>query len=233
MHIPLPKHLSGSTAFGIAENETIAQYEIGTMRNFVYLVLDWRSRTAAWVDPQRDLRAPLKDLERFGFKLTEILLTHSHHDHVAGVPELSKLHPEVPIRLHSDDHFRIPGELRRTTRIEALEDGQVLSLGSLRIRTLHTPGHSAGECCFLVEGVRPYLLTGDTLFIRDCGNTSSPTGDNSQMFASLQKIRGLSPETVILPGHHYQPECASVLERELLESAPFQCKSVEELAALP
>lgn len=80
---------------------------------------------------------------------------------------------------------------------------------------------------------RRFLLTGDTLFIRDCGRTDFEDGDNEQMFQSLQRIKKLPPATVILPGHHYQPETASVLELELLESAPLKCRSVEELAGLP
>lgn len=237
MSCPLPAHLAQFEASGLVENETIAQFEIGEYRNFVYLILDWSTRRAAWVDPQKNLTEPLSALERHGFALDRILLTHSHPDHTAGVPELAMLFPRVPITLHEADLFRIREPLRSHPSLESVQDGATFEWGHTRVRTLHTPGHSAGECSFLVESKvspeRAYLLTGDTLFIRDCGNTSQPTGDNAQMYASLQRIKRLPSETIILPGHHYTLETASTLEKEMRESPPFLCRSVEELAALP
>ncbi len=237
MSCALPAHLAEFEATGLVENETIAQFEIGDYRNFVYLILDWSTRRAVWVDPQKDLTAPLSALERHGFVIDRILLTHSHSDHTAGVPELATLFPRVPITLHEAELFRIREPLRSHASLETIQDGATFVWGHTRVRTLHTPGHSAGECSFLVESnvspERTYLLTGDTLFIRDCGNTSQATGDNEQMFASLQRIKSLPSETIILPGHHYARETASVLEKEMKESPPFLCRSVEELAAIP
>ena len=117
-----------------------------------------------------------------------------------------------------------PSASRRRTNSE---------VGSIRVRVLHTPGHSAGECCYFFENGGKYLFTGDTLFIRDYGRTDFADGSNEQMFASLQRIKALPPETVILPGHHYVRECASILSKEIVESPPLRCGSVEELASLP
>lgn len=209
----------------------VAQFEIGSMRNFVYLILDGSTKAAAIVDPQKDLGPPLEMLERNGFALQAILLTHTHHDHVAGVPELARRFPSVPIHAHPEDQHRL--RLPDGARVESLRDGETLRIGALEVQVLHTPGHSAGEVCYFVPGDPPSLLTGDTLFIRDCGRTDFPDGSNEQMFASLQRIKRLPPETVIYPGHHYAPELASTLERELRESPPLRARSVEELASLP
>jgi glyoxylase-like metal-dependent hydrolase (beta-lactamase superfamily II) len=232
--LSLPDHLSGAEARGLAEGSRVAQFELGTARNFVYLVLDWAARRAAIVDPQRDLAPPLEALERHGFGLESVLLTHTHHDHVAGVPELARRFPSLPILVHEGDRHRL--RERDLPALRGIADGERLRVGGLELEVLHTPGHSAGECCFfLPAGAKepPFLLTGDTVFIRDCGRTDLETGSNAELFASLQRIKRLPPETVILPGHHYQRECASTLERELRESPPFRCRSVEELASLP
>lgn len=229
----LPDHLAKTSAQGIAPGQPIAQFELGTQRNFIYLVIDWKTRQAAIVDPQRDVETPLQALERHGLTLARILLTHSHSDHVAGVPALLERLPGIPVTVHADDQRRIAKKYGPDTNFDLAVNGQRVRVGSLEVEVLHTPGHSAGELCYFVDGAPPHLLTGDTVFIRDCGRTDLDTGDNAQMFESLQKIRKLPPETVILPGHHYQAECASTLERELRESPPFQCKTVEELSALP
>jgi glyoxylase-like metal-dependent hydrolase (beta-lactamase superfamily II) len=232
MQRPLPEHLSGSQALGLAPGQPVAQFELGDFRNFVYLILDWRTRKAAWVDPQRDLEPPLEALRSNSFALELILLTHTHHDHVAGVPGLRERFPQVPIAVHADDRHRV-ASLLQDADVKELRDGERLALGALEIEVMHTPGHSAGELCYLVHGEQPYLLTGDTVFIRDCGRTDLPTGSTEQMFHSLQRIKRLPLETILLPGHHYTTELASRLGVELETSAPFRCQTIEELGALP
>ena len=215
------------------DSPSVIQFEIGPMQNFVYLILDHESRKAAVVDPQKNLSEPLGAISSQGYTLSLVLLTHSHHDHIAGVPELVKTHPEVPIILHEEEVHRLDRGSRQNGKLQLVRDGDEIGLGNSVIRVLHTPGHSSGECSYLLEGIPPQLFTGDTVFIRDCGRTDLPTGSTSEMFETLQRLKKLAPETVILPGHHYKPEFKSTLERELRESPPFQCKNVEELAALP
>jgi len=227
----LPEHLAENRATGFRGEEPVAQYELGSYRNFIYLILDWREKKAAIVDPQSDLDKLLGDLKDYGFELTGILLTHTHHDHIAGVPKLLERFPSLPIYVHPVDSHRL--ERKLSGSVQPLTDGQEIPVGSLSIQVIHTPGHSAGECCYFFERGRKYLFTGDTLFIRDCGRTDFEDGSNEQMFDSLQRIKALAPETVILPGHHYAKECATILAQELAESAPLRCGSVAELAALP
>lgn len=227
----LPLHLARERAQGFTPGETIAQYELGTMRNFVYLILDFPSKRAAVVDPQKDIDTPLRDLEANGFTLEACLLTHSHHDHVAGVVPLLERHPELPIYMHAADTFRLKKIPQRNLR--TVEDGATLRVGGIEISVIHSPGHSAGEVCYHVRSGDGYLLSGDTLFIRDCGRTDLETGSNEEMFSTLQKLKKLPDSIVLLPGHHYASETASRLGDEKRRSPPLLARSVEELENLP
>lgn len=207
----------------------IFQYEIGPLKNLVYLVIDWKTKLALWVDPQRDLSEPVKDLESFGLKLQGILLTHTHPDHIAGLPALRELYPEIPVYLHGLDAHRLR-DITSAKSLHFLEDHDDFLLGTLKIQAIHTPGHSAGALTYQTEDC---LLTGDTLFIRDCGRTDLPTGSTFQMFQTLQRYKTMNPQLKIFPGHHYRPEFWSTLAEETRSSPPLQCRSVQELEILP
>ena len=207
----------------------ILQYEIGPLQNLVYLIVDWDSRKALWVDPQKDLSQPESDLSFHGLQLEGILLTHTHQDHTAGVLPLLEKNPGLPIYLHELDAHRLEAG-KMGSHLHFLENGHHLQLGRSFIRAFHTPGHSAGALSYELDGS---LLTGDTLFIRDCGRTDLPTGSTQEMFSTLQHYRSMSPALRIFPGHHYREEYWSTLADELRTSPPLQCTSVAELEALP
>lgn len=228
----LPAHLNSGQASGFVQGETIAQYELGTMRNFIYLILDEKTKRAAIVDPQKDLR-PITDLEAAGYRLEMILLTHSHHDHVAGVPGLLERFPNLPVFVHDADIHRLKNVPEKNLR--RVVDGEKFSVGTVTVESIHSPGHSAGEITYRVSSPtdeNQYLLTGDTLFIRDCGRTDFPDGSDEEMFKTLTRLKTLPDSTVILPGHHYAPETASLLGTEKKMSPPLRCASVAELASL-
>jgi glyoxylase-like metal-dependent hydrolase (beta-lactamase superfamily II) len=229
----LPEHLSGREAKGAVFLERVAQFEVGSQRNLVYLLLDWDNRLAVMVDPQRELTHVQAVLDRNRLKLTHVLLTHTHSDHTAGLPRLAETHPDVPVLCHADDAHRLPPGWAQRGRLRTLRDGERLAVGRMEIKVLHTPGHSAGACCFLLAGEPNYLVTGDTLFVRDCGRCDLDTGDVEEMFESLQRLKTLSRPTVILPGHRYAPECASTIGRELEQNPALRCASAEELSRLP
>ena len=214
----------------------VFQFEVGAMQNLVYLVVDWSTKQAAWVDPQKDLDKPLAVLKKYQLSLQSVWLTHTHADHVAGLSDLMAQFPKIPVYLHEKETFRLKLAPSFQNRLRYLQDQERFTLGALNIRAWHMPGHSAGALSFEIQAVDkapPLLLTGDTLFIRDCGRTDLPTGSTTQMFDSLQRYRQFSAETILLPGHHYREEWWSTLGQEWQESPPFKCRSAAELEALP
>lgn len=127
--------------------EPVAQFGLGDYRNFVYLILDWKSRKAAWIDPQVDLDPPLMALEAHGFTLgCTIILTHTHFDHVAGLEGLVERFPGIRAKTHSLDLPRLKSKGPKTfSACDAIEDGDTIPVGGLSVVAIHTPGHSAGE----------------------------------------------------------------------------------------
>lgn len=233
---------------GFKEQFPIAQYQIGEFRNFLYVFMDWSAKEAAIIDLHAGFEAVLEDLNRHSFKILTLLLTHSHWDHIGGLEKFVRQVPDARIAVHSGDVHRLPKAALIRERVSPVDEGQRIRIGSLQLEVLHTPGHSAGECCYLSRDeidwpVTPStnstphrgkaLFTGDTLFVRDCGRTDLETGSVPEMFGTLQRLRGLPPETVILPGHWYQPECVSTIGDERSDNVALNCRSVEELAALP
>lgn len=210
----------------------IDQFLYGGMKNFSYLItFDGESLI---VDPQVELHRWERRMQELGATLKGILLTHTHWDHVAGVPGVAAKYPQAKIYVNKLDAKRIQkyDEAVRA-RFVFVEDGEQIALGSQTIEVLHTPGHSAGECCFLIREEPYKLFTGDTVFVSEVGRTDLETGSTAELFHTLQRLKQLPGDTVIYPGHDYGNTPTTTIARECAESAAFRCKTIEELDALP
>lgn len=185
--------------------------ELGPMENFVYLVEDLASARAAVVDPAWEPQEIVALAESRGLRITDLLLTHSHHDHINGIERVLESAPNA--RLHL---MKAEADFwgRRLVRPELHHGGDILQLGKTEIRLLHTPGHTPGSACFHLPAGDD-LVTGDTLFVFGCGRCDLAGGDPEQMFHTLNGLRtGLPAHTCIHPGHNYSEQPTSTLGEE-------------------
>lgn len=190
-----------------------------TMRNHVYVVGDAVTRQVVVVDPAYDVQGLLRWVEASGARLVGIVATHYHADHVGGeifgeriegVRELLEL-VDVPVHVQKPE---VPwvSEMTGTpvSSLVAHSDDDVLELGDVRLRLLHTPGHTPGSQCVVVEG---NVISGDTLFLEGCGRTDLPGADPEDMYASLQRLAALPGHFSLWPGHHYSPARSAPLQQ--------------------
>jgi len=191
------------------------------MVNFAYVIGDRERGEAVLVDPAYGIAELVETVEREGLRLTGALVTHWHPDHcggdlmgypIQGLAELLATRP-VPIHAHRDEAEWI----RRTTGISASsandltlhDSGDTVDVGDVDITLMHTPGHTPGSQCFVVDG---RLVSGDTLFLEGCGRTDLPGADPDEMYFSLtQRLATVPDDTVLYPGHLYSPEPSAPL----------------------
>ncbi len=204
----------------------VRQLELGPMQNFVYLVGDPVAHECVVVDPAWDIDAIIDTAAADDLRLVGALVTHTHQDHVGGsleswgmpgrIPGLEELLARAPMKVyvHKAEREFLPGLGSDLVRVD---NHDTLAVGRLTLTFLHTPGHTPGSQCFLVDG---RLVSGDTLFIGSCGRTDLPGSDPAEMYYSLtQRLAALPDDTVLLPGHNYGGP-ASTIGREK-RSNPF------------
>lgn len=174
----------------------IIQIPVGPMDNFAYLVVDSSTQKAAIVDPGWEAETILARARELGVVVDKIILTHTHFDHVQELPAVATA-TGVPIWVHALEKDNLPDGVALP---KVVQEGDQLPLGNVIINVLHTPGHSPGSVCFLVDG---HLIAGDTLFVDAIGRTDLPGSDPAAMRKSLQRLAQLPDHVVIYPGHDY------------------------------
>ena len=179
------------------------------MVNFVYLIGDRKTRECIVVDPAYAVDDILNIVEQDSMKLTGVLATHYHPDHVGGsmmgtkIQGVADLLEKTQVPIHINKHET--KWVARTTGLDEIdlvqhEGGDKISVGDVEVTFVHTPGHTPGSQCFLVE---QRLVAGDTLFLDGCGRTDLPGGNPGDLYTSLQTLASLPRETIVCPGHQY------------------------------
>lgn len=167
------------------------QVAVGAFQNFAYVIGDEQTRIAAIVDPAWDVDKLLKTCMDLGLKVSYVINTHSHPDHVEG-NDLVVRRTGAKIIMHEKSRLR---------KDISVKDGDIVDIGALKVKIIHTPGHCPDHICLLVDGK---LLTGDTLFVGECGRTDLAGGNSSDMYESLfHKILPLQDSIEVYPGHDY------------------------------
>jgi hydroxyacylglutathione hydrolase len=185
------------------------QIEIGPMQNYVYLIGSMETRKVAVVDAAWEIDTILKIAKQDEMEITHAFVTHTHPDHVGGgfagmeidgVTELLEK-CKAKVVVHKAEAEFLKG-LSSSDMIKS-DNGDKVDVGGLEIQLMHTPGHTPGSQCFLVDG---RVVSGDTMFIDACGRVDFPGGNPEQMYNSLtQKLMALPDETILFPGHNYAP----------------------------
>ncbi|MFH5210875.1 MBL fold metallo-hydrolase [Antrihabitans sp. NCIMB 15449] len=204
------------------------------MRNFAYLIGDRETGDCLVVDPAYAATDLVDAAEADGMRVSGVLVTHHHPDHVGGemmgfsLPGLADLLERVAVPVHVNEH-----EVQWVSRVTGISAGDLtghahrdkVSVGAIDIELLHTPGHTPGSQCFLLDG---RLVAGDTLFLDGCGRTDFPGGDVDEMFRSLQNLAKLDGDPTVFPGHWYSTDSSASLSTVRSTNYVFRPRNLEE-----
>jgi glyoxylase-like metal-dependent hydrolase (beta-lactamase superfamily II) len=207
------------------------------MVNFVYLVGDRETGEAMIIDPAYGVRELVEIAGADGLRIVGALVTHYHPDHVGGslmgwkiegVAELLGLAGvDAPIHVNRAEARGVQHVTGASASDLVLhEGGDVVPVGAIPITLVHTPGHTPGSQCFLVDGC---LVAGDTLFLDGCGRTDLPGGDPDEMYLSLtQRLAAIPDDTILYPGHQYSPEAFASMGTTRAQNYVFRMPTIEQ-----
>jgi glyoxylase-like metal-dependent hydrolase (beta-lactamase superfamily II) len=216
------------------------QIAVGEMANLAYLIGSRSTREALLVDPAWSVDALLDQAAADDMRIVGALATHYHQDHVGGrifgydIEGVARLLERHPVPIHVNER-EAAGLLQVTGASESdlvrHAAGDAIVAGLIQVRLLHTPGHTPGSQCFLVEerGQPGRLVSGDTLFLGSCGRVDLPGSDPEAMYWSLNRtLKALPDETLVYPGHLYSSEPSSTLGREKRANPYLRVASLEQ-----
>lgn len=195
------------------------QLPLGPMDNFVYLLGARESDEVAVVDAAWDVDSIERAADEDGKRIVAALVSHCHHDHTNGLPELLRRR-DIPVYAQREEIAFSP-ELRGLGgSLRPVAPGDTVAVGPAQLKLLHTPGHTPGSQCILCGDA---VVSGDTVFVNACGRCDLRGGSPEQMFETITKVlMALPPQTRLLPGHDYGDVPISTLGREQERNPYFQ-----------
>lgn len=184
--------------------------------NFSYVIADEAAKEAVVVDSSYNADEIIKVIKTQKLQLKYVISTHGHSDHTAGNTELVSIFgAKVVAHKQSKIPFDIP-----------LDEGDILRVGKISISAIYTPGHTTDSICLLIDNQK--LLTGDTLFVGECGRTDLPGGNSKSMYESLfNKLSKLNDNVEVYPGHDYGLKPSSTIGEEKKTNYTLQPRSLK------
>jgi glyoxylase-like metal-dependent hydrolase (beta-lactamase superfamily II) len=184
--------------------------------NFSYIIAEEASGVACIIDPSFNTQQIIEVTKENKLIIKYVLNTHGHRDHTAGNREI-KVRYDAEIVAH---------KLSKVDKDVEVIDGDVLRLNGINLRIIHTPGHSSDSMCLLVNNK---LLTGDTLFVGECGRTDLYDGSAKEMYDSLfNKLMRLNDAVELYPGHDYGSKPQSTIGLERRTNYTLEKRTLEE-----
>ena len=195
----------------------ILQIPVGQMANFTYIIADEETDEAAVIDPSWDLDDVFKALKKNGWKAKYVINTHSHFDHVLGNEQVAAV---TGAKIVQHENSKLAKDI-------SVSDGDTVEVGSIKLRVLHTPGHSKDSICIVLGD--ELVFTGDTLFVGNCGRTDLPGSDPAEMYDSLfDRVGKLDEKLVVYPGHNYGSTPTSTIGKEKKTNYVLQPRSKQD-----
>ena len=184
--------------------------------NFSYIIADEESKEAAVVDSSYNADEIIKTIRKEKFQLKYVINTHGHSDHTAGNTELVST---FGAKLVAHKQSKMPKDI-------SVDEGNIINIGKISIKILYTPGHTTDSICLLVD--KQKLLTGDTLFVGECGRTDFPGGNSKSMYESLfDKLIKLDDSVEVHPGHDYGVKRSSTIGEEKKSNYTLKPRSLK------
>lgn len=206
-------------------SEKIKQFKVG-FDNFCYIIVCPKTNKAAIVDPGFDASIIIEYIISNDLKLQYIIITHYHSDHSSGSQQVKNA---IPSKIVASDYDG--AKLDMDVDITVSDDDQ-LELGEINLKFILTPGHTPGGICVIVDNEA--IITGDTLFIGDCGRTDLLGGNIEQMFRTLkEKIVSLPDHLIVYPGHDYGDKPFDTLGNQKQTNKTLLAKTLDEFSTIP
>ena len=199
----------------------IKSFQGGFDKNLCYLIWCEKTKTAGLIDPSVEIQPIIEFIESENLILSKLLITHTHHDHIAYLHDINNIYNNINVHCHHK-------AINTNFEFQGLSHNQIIAIGDEIIIAIYTPGHFIDSMCFWNKK-RKCLFTGDTMFVGRTGRTVSKYSNIKDLYLSTyKKILTLPNDTIVYPGHHYGFKKSISIKENIEMSNFFNCKSFKE-----